>query len=353
VSDDLAKLIQQGSELAGRGDFRAALGRSEKALALFDQLDARSKAQHRADHAAALSLHGELLADLGDPDEGRRYLLRALSVYDGMDPADPLLWNGNRAQTLLNLAASYARQRSFSEALQHAQSAVQAAGGSGGPPIGPEVALRGAALVTVARLQNELGHTAEALAALEQAAGSFEQLTEQNPDAAFDLFELGMTLTATPGNVPLRRLASLFVRIAPLWAQRDRRDTALAVTERAIQLLRALPPDGQTRLQLAAALGNLGSWLDESGDHTAAIGRAREAYQLAEQCVAEGVSGARPVLWQTTFNLVLDLINNGELAPAQRLADFALGRIDASSPGEATWAAQLRDLSVLARSTTN
>jgi hypothetical protein len=57
------------------------------------------------------------------------------------------------------------------------------------------------------------------------------------------------------------------------------------------------------------------------------------------------VAGAAPVLWQCVFNLALDLLDDGQAAEAHQVAENALRRVDSSSADEASWAAQLREIS--------
>src|SRR5436189_4308984 len=94
-------------------------------------MDASLRKRCRGDYAWALGLHGSLLTGSGRRDEGRCYLEAALAAYGDMDPIDPALWDGRRAQVLHNMAIFFANQQDFAAALQYARGAVVAAGALG------------------------------------------------------------------------------------------------------------------------------------------------------------------------------------------------------------------------------
>jgi tetratricopeptide (TPR) repeat protein len=165
------------------------------------------------------------------------------------------------------------------------------------------------------------------------------------PDTSVELTRMALELSESVDDMALPGLADVFATLAVFYARGNRRDDASVFAERAVRLLRTLPQTGETRLRLAGSLGNYASLLDQSGERQAAIEHAREACALAEQCVAEGVAGAAPVLWQCVFNLALDLLNDGQAAEAHQVAENALRRVDSSSADEASWAAQLREIS--------
>lgn len=343
------ELVRYAVEVRQEGQVTEAASYTKRALELFDRMDASLRKRHRGAYAWALSVHGALLTDSGRVDEGGSYLASALAVYGDMDPVDPLLWDGHRAQTLRGTAIFYAKRQDFPQALKYARDAVAAASAFGENAPQDLVAVRSAALVTQARLLSVLGQSGDALTALEDAAGGFNVMAAQSSDSGLDLAQLGMDLTESVDDMALPQLASVFVMFAGTFAREHHRDIASRFAERAVRLLRMVPQTGETRCRLAGALNNSASLLDEVGDRRAAIDRGREGCQLAERCVADGVPGAAPVLWQCTFNLAATLLNDGQTAEAERIADDALRRVNSASADEAPWAAELRKVSELAK----
>lgn len=348
-----SELIRHATDLGQKGDYVAATNCTKRALELFDQMDDGQRKRHRGDYAWALGLHGTLLNDAGRLEDGRSYLEAALAAYGEMDPVDPLLWDGRRAQVLHDMAIFFAKQQDFPEALRYAQGAVAAAGALGDNASEDLVAMRSSALVTQARLLRELGQPRDALAAAEEAAQGFTVIVARAPGTSVELTRIALELSESVDDMALPGLADVFDTLAVFYARGNRRDDASVFAERAVRLLRMLPQTGERRLRLAASLGNYASLLDQSGERRAAIERAREACALVEQCVVEGVAGAAPVLWQCVFNLALDLLNDGQAAEAHRVAEDALRRVDSSSADEASWAAQLREISAAASAREN
>ncbi|WP_167880282.1 tetratricopeptide repeat protein [Nocardioides guangzhouensis] len=288
---------------------------------------------------------GTLRADSGDIPEGQRLLEKSRDVFAELNPIDPGLWDGRRAQTLLNLSRVLARQGFFDQALDVARSAVTAAGGLGETSSEALTATRGAALLTEAKLLRELNRPEEALAILEEAAGAFTTLLEAAPAIARDLADLALE-PGTSLQTAYPALGDILATTAAVLAEAGHVEAALRYAKGAVDLL--LPADeGSVRLRAAAAMSTYASLLDQAGDPSAAVSMARTSVQIAEQCHAEGVPDNAGVLWGSCFNLAVDLVHAHRLTEARAVASDALARIDPPSEDQALWIDRMRSVAEL------
>jgi tetratricopeptide (TPR) repeat protein len=335
-------LVGVGESAASKGDYRSGIRYVEAAVNGFARLREGLSALDTGHYARALGVLGSLRADTGNLPEGHDTLQASLAVYAELDPLEPTLWDGHRAQTLSGLARVHARQGAFDEGLRYARQAVKAASATGRAGSERITVIRGAALVLEAKLLRELARPEEALTALERAASAFTAMMTNAPAAARELADLA----AAPGTevrTACPELGSLLLNIALNRAAAGQVEGALRYATGAADLV--LPSeDGSVKLVAVSALSAKANLLDQIGDPSAAVPVARRSVELAEECLSEEVPGSAAALWGCIFNLGVDLLHAGRRDEAREVAAGALPRIDPHQADQAAWIDSLRGL---------
>ena len=330
-----------------RGEYRAALERYDRALAIFDSA-AASEPRHRADLATVHSHLGPLYQELGQYSTALRHYGSALDLYsEALEPADTRI-----AMSQNNLATLLTRVGDYAPALELYRTSLASLERA----LGSEHPLLGTSKHNQAELLQRMGRADEAVELYRQALATKERtLGTTHPSVAITLSNLGYLYTdrgeAVAGDSLAARAVAMVeaaygtehVDLAYGLVSRGRAQDALGSAEearrslvRAVDLRTAALGEGHPLL--VAPLFHLGQAL-------ARAERPREAFEVALRAEAVGREHLRLTARGAPDRQALRYA--AERPPTLDLAISLAADLDDPSVTVAAWDALIRSRAVV------